>query len=285
MLEITINFPIAVTANPQNYYFQMRKQDGSLLTPAASEFGSSGSSFAASTPTNSFFWTAPYAGNFYLEVVPTTTTLAAVNVFYLLVTRANGGTLVQAVDALRGESQILKYIKVDAESTIVLSNTQGVSQIALIKIADGSTIAATSTNTVDQNSYAIALADVGPYFAVFTYVTSGTVPTTISIMSNTFNCPYDAASTFTDLRKIFTPCTDQLGTASTVTPAPAIPVIPADHIPVYGDSLNQFANMTDTQPRHDLGTLAIGDTFTFHIYFRLQTNLAPLTFRLQIVGT
>ena len=62
-------------------------------------------------------------------------------------------------------------------------------------------------------------------------------------------------------------------------------MIPADHIPVYGDSLNQFANMTDTQPRHDLGILAVGDVFTFHIYFRLQTNLDPLTFRLQIVGT
>ena len=64
-----------------------------------------------------------------------------------------------------------------------------------------------------------------------------------------------------------------------------IPVIPANHIPVYGDSLNQFANMTDTQPRHDIGSIVSGDVFTFHIYFRLQTNLDPLTFQLQIVGT
>ena len=170
VLEITIKFPNAIAADPQTYYFQMRDAAGNVLTPSPVEFGASGSEFPITTATYSFFWTAPYAGNFYLEVVPATyTDIGAVNVYYLLVTRANGGTLVQAVDALRLEAQILKYIKVSEASTIAITHSIANTHISLYKATTtsytvdtpGTVVAPDGTSTGTQNDYTIALADVG----------------------------------------------------------------------------------------------------------------------------
>jgi len=84
-----------------------------------------------------------------------------------LVTRANGGTLVQAVDALRLESQTLKYINVDeAGSTISITHTQGNSHISLFDATaasytvgnPGTAVAADGTSTGNQNDYTITTA-------------------------------------------------------------------------------------------------------------------------------
>ena len=134
------------------------------------EFGASGSEFPITTATYSFFWTAPYAGNFFLEVVPATyTNIAAVNVYYLLVTRANGGTLVQAVDALRMDTQILKYIKLSVASTISITHRIANTHISLYKATTasytvdtpGTVVTPSATPTGSQNDYTIAGGDKG----------------------------------------------------------------------------------------------------------------------------
>ena len=89
--------------------------------------------------------------------------------YYLLVTRANGGTLVQAVDALRLEAQILKYIKVSEASTIAITHSIANTHISLYKATTtpytvdtpGTVVTPDGSSTGTQNDYTIALADVG----------------------------------------------------------------------------------------------------------------------------
>ena len=206
-----------------------------------------------------------------------------------MVTRANGGTLATAVDILRPETHLVRFINVIFAAQFTLYHSQASSYINLYQATavpytlNTPTVPVTPVSpppNANSNDYPITSGNEGNYVVIIT-AASLTDTITFRTSSQTYGCPYDPTS-FTDVRGIFTPCTTPT-TLPAPPVAPTIPVIPADHIPVYGDSLNQFANMTDTQPRHDLGTLAIGDAFTFHIYFRLQTNLNPLTFQLQIV--
>ena len=147
----------------------MRNAAGNVLTPSPVEFGAAGAEFPITIATYSFFWTAPYAGNFYLEVVPATyTDIAALNVYYLLVMRANGGTLVQAVDVLRLEDQILKYIKVSEASTISITHSISNIHIFLYKATTaytvdtpGTVVTPDGTSAGNVNDYTIAGSDVG----------------------------------------------------------------------------------------------------------------------------
>ena len=99
----------------------------------------------------------------------TYTDIASVNVYYLLVTRANGGTLVQAVDALRMDTQILKYIKVSVASTISINHSIANTHISLYRATTtsytvdtpGTVVAPSAPPTGTQNDYTIAGGDVG----------------------------------------------------------------------------------------------------------------------------
>ena len=68
VIEIVMAFPIVISATPNTYFLRMLAQDGTPLIQQA-DFGPSGSPITAVRGTQSFFWTAPYAGNFILEVV------------------------------------------------------------------------------------------------------------------------------------------------------------------------------------------------------------------------
>ena len=99
----------------------------------------------------------------------TYTGIAAVNVYYLLVTRANGGTLVRAVDAMRMDTQILKYIKVSVASTISITRSIANTHISLYRATTtsytvdtpGTVVTPSATPTGTTNDYTIAGGDKG----------------------------------------------------------------------------------------------------------------------------
>lgn len=114
-------------------------------TPAATAIS------VAASPYNTF-WTAPYAGNFFLRITSSASPITSLQMFYLTVTRANGGTLVQAVDVLRESGFYLKYINFEVPpANIILTNTEGSGNIFLNSIS-GTTITAVTADATPAGS-------------------------------------------------------------------------------------------------------------------------------------
>ena len=104
------------------------------------------------------------------------------------------------------------------------------------------------------------------------------VATTLTVQSNTYNCPYDVTSSYADIRKTFAPCTDPLRMAVS---GPTVPAVPG--ITVYGDSLLHFTNETDVQPRYSIGQVATNDRIYFVVNLLYPTGDTPSVFYLQLL--
>ena len=103
--------------------------------------------------------------------------------------------------------------------------------------------------------------------------------TTLTVQSNTYNCPYDVTSSYSDIRKTFAPCTDPLRTAAS---GPTVPAVP--DITVYGDSLLHFTNQTDVEPRYYIGQVATNDRIFFVVNLLYPTGDTPSAFYLQLLS-
>lgn len=87
--------------------------------------------------TDTFFWTSPYAGDFYIEVT-TDAAIDSIRAYFLTVYKANGGTLLQVTGVLRGLDQIVKFFSFAATTTVAITFTNSNSGNIVVK-ASGTT--------------------------------------------------------------------------------------------------------------------------------------------------
>ena len=136
VIEIRMELNDQTGVNPQNFQLEILASDGSVLPRQPLPFGVQ----TAVVPTlYETFWTAPYAGDFFLQVT-TPDTLDAIQLYFLTAYRKNSGqVLVTAVDVLRGALQIVKYLHFSSTPTsISLSHSGGNGNIALFGMQGGS---------------------------------------------------------------------------------------------------------------------------------------------------
>ena len=230
------------------------------------------------------FWTAPYAGNFNIEVW-STGNVNALQIYYLNVYRANGGSVVAGVDVLRTQtSQFFKMISLqETTSRLFISNSQGnaAGEISLYPFSAPYLVDfANPVVASDITTTGIAVWNdltARNYLIIFGWGTANT-STTIGIQSDTYTCLYDTTSTFVDARNTFEPCTGSTGTA------PTIPA--ATTIPTYGDTIYQLVNETDAAG-HYLFSPTDQDELTFTLRFRKPTgeNVAPNQFNIKLLDS
>ena len=223
-------------------------------------------SITAGFPTYHTFWTAPYAGSFILSST-STQTISAFQLYYLNVWRANGGgSLVKAVDALRqsdtdGTGKYLKYLYIEATRNVRISTTRtATGNVDLFPVTVPAytvgAAAAAATTAGDDKIYTSLT--TGYYLTIFNGdgakgAFTGSAPT------DPYTCPYDTS--YADPRGIFTGCTGTTGNAPTISTA-------APTIPIFGDSLIQLTDKTDSVGRYKMTGLAQNDVVTFTIRMR-----------------
>ena len=130
VIEIQLDFESPLMNLPASVFIEVLDASGEPLPHQPVPMGTGASTPAATaisvatSPYNTF-WTAPYAGNFFLRITSGTSPITHLQMYYLTVTRANGGTLVQAVDVLRDSGSYLKYIYFgNTPQNLLLTNTE-----------------------------------------------------------------------------------------------------------------------------------------------------------------
>ena len=177
--------------NPQNFQLDILASDGTVLPKQPLPFGVP----TAVVPTlYETFWTAPYAGDFFIQVT-TPDTLEAIQLYFLTVYRKNSGnTLVAAVDVLRGALQIVKYLHFSSTpASISLSHDGGNGNIALFSMNAGSILQLNPTTAIPPDGQPDASTNTyntpsGYYMALFT-MTAGTNEF-ISVETDPYPCPF-----------------------------------------------------------------------------------------------
>ena len=297
VIEIQLDFINPNTGGvPAGFYLEILDSAGTALTRQPAPFGTTTAIPIPTTtpPTYKTFWSPPYAGNFYLRITRQTGTEDYLQVYYLTVYRPNDASkIVTAVDVLRlatGTDELFKLIYFEsAPNTILQTTTEALTESKLFPIAappasftitttdlEASTETGTTGTTPATNIEQFTGAATTYYLSKFTW--TATTGLTVGIQSDPYPCPYDTSSTYADLRGVFSHCVGS-NTAAT------LPVITAATIPVYGDSIIQLTNKTDSAGRYILENIATNDVLTVTIRFRHPTGAGtlPAAYNVKIV--
>ena len=157
----------------------------------------------------------------------------------------------------------MKYLYSEGPRKVRISTSRGAAgNVELFPITQPSYAAgaaATADDTSATNDEIYNALATGYYLAVFNGdgakgAFTGSAPT------DPYTCPYDV--TYSDPRGIFTGCIGTTANAPTTIPTTA------PTIPIFGDSLVQLSDKTDTVGRYKTTGLSANDKVTFTIRMR-----------------